>query len=286
MSYKDIKVKGSTGRYTDEFKEAVKGLIREGKNYKEIADLFGIDSINSGYRQLIWKLQRDVHHSVEVKQLKANNTNTEDTSKVSEDAIAEKSDEIILPTAGGGMSMREKKNVLEPECRRPTRQESLKRSKELCQKAIAERAQETVKDSEKLHSSEVSEELVPNAGVAPRAEDIIGVEQEAKNTEPKAEEIVETIMKEAENHRAVLQAPEKILPSPEVLSLVSDLDRQVYNITRLLSAKQMEVALLETNLVTLKEIRSKLVEGFLRRLLYARFYCSRFRDYWFFYRYL
>ena len=88
------------------------------------------------------------------------------------------------------------------------------------------------------------------------------VEQEAKNTEPKDEEIVETIMKEAENHRAVLQASEKILPSPEVLSLVSDLDRQVYNITRLLSAKQMEVALLETNLVTLKEIRSKLVEGF------------------------
>lgn len=69
-------------------------------------------------------------------------------------------------------------------------------------------------------------------------------------------------MKEAENHRAVLQASEKILPSPEVLSLVSDLDRQVYNITRLLSAKQMEVALLETNLVTLKEIRSKFVEGF------------------------
>lgn len=69
-------------------------------------------------------------------------------------------------------------------------------------------------------------------------------------------------MKEAENHRAVSQASEKILPSPEVLSLVSDLDRQVYNITRLLSAKQMEVALLETNLVTLKEIRSKLVEGF------------------------
>lgn len=262
MSYKDIKVKGSTGRYTDEFKEAVKDLIREGKNYKEIVDLFGIDSINSGYRQLIWKLQRDVHHSVEVKQLKANNTNTEDTSKVSEDAIAEKSDEIILPTAGGGMSMREKKNVLEPECRRPTRQESLKCSKELCQKAIAERAQETVKDSEKLHSSEVSEELVPNAGIAPRAEDIIGVEQEAKDTEPKAEEIVETIMKEAENHRAELQLSEKILPSPEVLSLVSDLDRQVYNITRLLSAKQMEVALLETNLVTLKEIRSKLVEGF------------------------
>jgi hypothetical protein len=69
-------------------------------------------------------------------------------------------------------------------------------------------------------------------------------------------------MKEAKNHRAVLQASEKILPSPEVLFLVSDLDRQVYNITRLLSAKQMEVALLETNLVTLKEIRSKLVEGF------------------------
>lgn len=69
-------------------------------------------------------------------------------------------------------------------------------------------------------------------------------------------------MKEAENHRAELQLSEKILPSPEVLSLVSDLDRQVYNITRLLSAKQMKVALLETNLVTLKEIRSKLVEGF------------------------
>lgn len=69
-------------------------------------------------------------------------------------------------------------------------------------------------------------------------------------------------MKEAESYRAVLQASEKILPSPEVLSLVSDLDREVYNITRLLSAKQMEVALLETNLVTLKEIRSKLVEGF------------------------
>lgn len=69
-------------------------------------------------------------------------------------------------------------------------------------------------------------------------------------------------MKEAKSHKAVLQASEKILPSPEVLSLVSDLDRQVYNITRLLSAKQMEVALLETNLVTLKEIRSKLVEGF------------------------
>lgn len=67
MDFKEIKVKGFTGRYTEEFKDAVRDLIKEGKNYKEIADLFGIDSINSGYRQLIYKLQRETFHSVEVK---------------------------------------------------------------------------------------------------------------------------------------------------------------------------------------------------------------------------
>lgn len=112
MDYKKIQVKGSSNRYTEEFKDAVRQLIKEKKNYKEIADLFGIDSINSGYRQLIWKLQREVFDSVDVKQLKANNTNTEDTSKVVESSVASRSDKIVLPTVGGGMSYSEKQKIL------------------------------------------------------------------------------------------------------------------------------------------------------------------------------
>ena len=94
--YRQIQVKNEKNRYTEEFKDAVRQLIKEGNNYKQIADLFSIDSINSGYRQLIWKLQREVFDSVKIKQLKANNTSTEDTAKVSESSVNSKSDKVIL----------------------------------------------------------------------------------------------------------------------------------------------------------------------------------------------
>ena len=236
MDYKKIQVKGSNNRYTEEFKDAVRQLIREKKNYKEIADLFGIDSINSGYRQLIWKLQREVFDSVDVKQLKANNTNTEDTSKVVESSVASRSDKIILPTVGGGMSYSEKQKILTQ-----TAKETIKADSE---KSIDE-FNKTVKEIEKTHSSEVAEEFIPYAGVA-----------------PKAEEIVDTLVKDSKVLASEDKPSEKILPSQDVLSLVSNLDVQIYNLTRLLEAKKMEVSLLESNLETVKIIKGKLVGGF------------------------
>lgn len=79
---------------------------------------------------------------------------------------------------------------------------------------------------------------------------------------PKAEKIVETLLKDSEVLTSDSKPADKILPSPDVLALVSTLDSQVYNLTRLLEAKKMEVSLLETNLATVKEIKSKLVGGF------------------------
>lgn len=236
MDYKKIQVKGSNNRYTEEFKDAVRQLIREKKNYKEIADLFGIDSINSGYRQLIWKLQREVFDSVDVKQLKANNTNTEDTSKVVESSVASKSDKIVLPTVGSGMSYSEKQKILTQ-----TAKETIKADSE---KSIS-KLDKTIKELEKTHSSEVAEEIIPNAGVA-----------------PKAEEVVDTLVKDSKVLTSENKPAEKILPSQDVLSLVSSLDVQIYNLTRLLEAKKMEVSLLESNLETVKTIKEKLVGGF------------------------
>ena len=236
MDFKEIKVKGFTGRYTEEFKDAVRDLIKEGKNYKEIADLFGIDSINSGYRQLIYKLQRETFHSVEVKQLKANNTNTEDTSKVSESSVAVKSDKIVLPTIGNGMSYSEKRKILTQ-----TAKEAIKTDSE---KSISE-FNKTIKETEKTRSSEVAEEISPNAGVVSKVEDV-----------------AETSVKDSKVITSEVKSTEKILPSPDVLSLASNLDVQIYNLTRLLEAKKMEVSLLENNLATIKEIKSRLIGGF------------------------
>lgn len=236
MDFKEIKVKGFTGRYTEEFKDAVRDLIKEGKNYKEIADLFGIDSINSGYRQLIYKLQRETFHSVEVKQLKANNTNTEDTSKVSESSVAVKSDKIVLPTIGNGMSYSEKRKILTQ-----TAKEAIKTDSE---KSISE-FNKTIKETEKTRSSEVAEEIPPNAGVVSKVEDV-----------------AETSVKDSKVITSEVKSTEKILPSPDVLSLASNLDVQIYNLTRLLEAKKMEVSLLENNLATIKEIKSRLIGGF------------------------
>ena len=236
MNFKEIKVKGFTGRYTEEFKDAVRDLIKEGKNYKEIADLFGIDSINSGYRQLIYKLQREIFHSVEVKQLKANNTNTEDTSKVSESSVAVKSDKIVLPTIGNGMSYSEKRKILTQ-----TAKEAIKTDSE---KSISE-FNKTIKETEKTRSSGVAEEIPPNAGVVSKVEDV-----------------AETSVKDSKVITSEVKSIEKILPSPDVLSLASNLDVQIYNLTRLLEAKKMEVSLLENNLATIKEIKSRLIGGF------------------------
>lgn len=236
MDYKKIQVKGSSNRYTEEFKDAVRQLIKEKKNYKEIADLFGIDSINSGYRQLIWKLQREVFDSVDVKQLKANNTNTEDTSKVVESSVASRSDKIVLPTAGGGMSYSEKQKILTQ-----TAKETIK----VNSKKSFEETSKTMKEPKKLNSSDMTEKSIANAGVA-----------------PKAEEIVSTLVKDSKVLTSKSKSTEKILPSQDVLSLVSTLDVQIYNLTRLLEAKKMEVSLLESNLETVKTIKEKLVGGF------------------------
>ena len=236
MDYKKIQVKGSNNRYTEEFKDAVRQLIKEKKNYKEIADLFGIDSINSGYRQLIWKLQREVFDSVDVKQLKANNTNTEDTSKVVESSVASRSDKIVLPTVGGGMSYSEKQRILTQ-----TAKETIK----VNSKKSFEETSKTMKEPKKLNSSDMTEKSIANAGVA-----------------PKAEEIVNTLVKDSKVLTSKSKSTEKILPSQDVLSLVSTLDVQIYNLTRLLEAKKMEVSLLESNLETVKTIKEKLVGGF------------------------
>lgn len=236
MDYKKIQVKGSSNRYTEEFKDAVRQLIKEKKNYKEIADLFGIDSINSGYRQLIWKLQREVFDSVDVKQLKANNTNTEDTSKVVESSVASRSDKIVLPTVGGGMSYSEKQKILTQ-----TAKETIK----VNSKKSFEETSKTMKEPKKLNSSDMTEKSIANAGVA-----------------PKAEEIVSTLVKDSKVLTSKSKSTEKILPSQDVLSLVSTLDVQIYNLTRLLEAKKMEVSLLESNLETVKTIKEKLVGGF------------------------
>lgn len=235
MDYKKIQVKGSSNRYTEEFKDAVRQLIKEKKNYKEIADLFGIDSINSGYRQLIWKLQHEVFDSVDVKQLKANNTNTEDTSKVVESSVASRSDKIVLPTVGG-MSYSEKQKILTQ-----TAKETIK----VNSKKSFEETSKTMKEPKKLNSSDMTEKSITNAGVA-----------------PKAEEIVSTLVKDSKVLTSKSKSTEKILPSQDVLSLVSTLDVQIYNLTRLLEAKKMEVSLLENNLETVKTIKEKLVGGF------------------------
>lgn len=236
MDYKKIQVKGSNNRYTEEFKDAVRQLIKEKKNYKEIADLFGIDSINSGYRQLIWKLQREVFDSVDVKQLKANNTNTEDTSKVVESSVASRSDKIVLPTVGDGMSYSEKQKILTQ-----TAKETIK----VNSKKSFEETSKTMKEHKKLNSSDMTEKAIENAGVA-----------------PKAEEIVSTLVKDSKVLTSKSKSTEKILPSQDVLSLVSTLDVQIYNLTRLLEAKKMEVSLLESNLETVKTIKEKFVGGF------------------------
>lgn len=236
MDYRQIPIKNSNKRYTEEFKDAVRQLIKEGNTYKQIADLFGIDSINSGYRQLIWKLQREVFDSVNVKQLKVNNTNTEDTAKVTEHSVAEKSDKIVLPTVDGGMSYSEKRKILAQ-----TDKVAIKTDSE---KSISE-PNKTIKEIEKTHSSEVAEEIVPNAGVAPRVE-----------------EVVNTLVKDSKVLTSKNNSTEKILPSQDILSLVSNLDVQIYNLTRLLEAKKMEVSLLESNLETVKMIKEKLVGGF------------------------
>lgn len=236
MNYKKIQVKGLNNRYTEEFKDAVRQLIREKKNYKEIADLFGIDSINSGYRQLIWKLQREVFDSVDVKQLKANNTNTEDTSKVVESSVASKSDKIVLPTVGGGMSYSEKQKILTQTTKETIKVNSGKSFEE---------TNKTMKEPEKSNSSDMTEKSTANAGVA-----------------PKAEEVVATLVKDSKVLTSESKSTEKILPSEDVLSLVSNLNVQIYNLTRLLEAKKMEVSLLESNLETVKLIKEKLVGGF------------------------
>lgn len=236
MDYKKIQVKGSNNRYTEEFKDAVRQLIKEKKNYKEIADLFGIDSINSGYRQLIWKLQREVFDSVDVKQLKANNTNTEDTSKVVESSVASRLDKIILPTVGGGMSYSEKQKILTQTTKETIKVNSGKSFEE---------TNKTMKEPEKSNSSDMTEKSIANAGVA-----------------PKAEEVVATLVKDSKVLTSESKSTEKILPSQDVLSLVSNLNVQIYNLTRLLEAKKMEVSLLESNLETVKTIKEKLVGGF------------------------
>lgn len=236
MDYRQIPIKNSNKRYTEEFKDAVRQLIKEGNTYKQIADLFGIDSINSGYRQLIWKLQREVFDSVNVKQLKANNTNTEDTAKVTEPSVAEKYDKIVLPTVGGGMSYSEKRKILTQTAKEAIKIDSEKSINEL---------NKTMKESKKSYSSEVAEEIVPNTGVV-----------------PKAKEVVNTLVKDSKVLTSKNNSTEKILPSQDVLSLVSNLDVQIYNLTRLLEAKKMEVSLLESNLETVKMIKEKLVGGF------------------------
>lgn len=134
------------------------------------------------------------------------------------------------------MSYSEKRKILTQ-----TAKEAIKTDSE---KSISE-FNKTIKETEKTHSSEVAEEISPNAGVVSKVEDV-----------------AETSVKDSKVITSEVKSTEKILPSPDVLSLASNLDVQIYNLTRLLEAKKMEVSLLENNLATIKEIKSRLIGGF------------------------
>lgn len=230
MNYKDIKVKGDTNRYTDEFKDAVRQLIREGKTYKEIADLFGLDSINSGFRQLIWKLQREVFHSVDVKQLKANNTNTEDSAVNTESSVATKSDKIVLPVVDKSLSA---SGVVKP----------------------------TVVTSKEVKKSNSFDKV---AVKKPVLDKVIKQDTNAKALQEttKISTSNETIKEVTKEHKTVENSTVQFTASQDIISLVSSIENKLHNTRVVLEAKKQEVTLLESTINSYEDILDTLKSSF------------------------
>lgn len=230
MDYKTIKVKGDTNRYTEEFKDAVRQLIREGKTYKEVADLFELDSINSGFRQLIYKLQREVFHSVDVKQLKANNTNTEDSAVNTESSVATKSDKVILPVASKALPV---SGVVKP----------------------------TVTTSKEVKKSNSSDKVTMKNSVldeVKKQDTSVKALQETVKI-PTSNETIKEVTKE---HKTVENSTAHFTASQDIISLVSSIENKLHNTRVVLEAKKQEVTLLESTVSSYETILNTLKASF------------------------
>lgn len=230
MDYKDIKIKGDTNRYTEEFKDAVRQLIKDGKNYKEIADLFALDSLNSGFRQLIYKLQREVFHSVSVKQLKANNTSTEESAVNTESSVATKSDKVVLPVV----------------------------DKTIPVSGVVKSAVVTSKEIKKSNSSDRV------AVKKPVLDEVIKQDTNAKALQetvkiPTSNETIKEVIKE---HKTVENSTAHFTASQDIISLVSSIENKLHNTRVVLEAKKQEVALLESTVNSYEDILSTLKSSF------------------------
>lgn len=61
------------GRYTQEFVDAVEKCIKKGMNLNDTAEELAVDWYGSGFRQLYFKLKRDVNMAESIPQMQANN---------------------------------------------------------------------------------------------------------------------------------------------------------------------------------------------------------------------
>lgn len=61
------------GRYTQEFVDAVEKCIKKGMNLNDTAEELAVDWYGSGFRQLYFKLKRDVNMAEAIPQMQANN---------------------------------------------------------------------------------------------------------------------------------------------------------------------------------------------------------------------
>lgn len=230
MNYKDIKIKNDTNRYTEEFKDAVRQLIREGKTYKEVADLFELDSINSGFRQLIYKLQREVFHSIDVKQLKANNTNTEDSAVNTESSVATKSDKVILSVASKALPV---SGVVKP----------------------------TVTTSKEVKKSNSSDKVTMKNSVldeVKKQDTSVKALQETVKI-PTSNETIKEVTKE---HKTVENSTAHFTASQDIISLVSSIENKLHNTRVVLEAKKQEVTLLESTVSSYETILNTLKASF------------------------
>jgi transposase-like protein len=92
-------VKDVKGRYTEEFKSALAELIKQGKTTSEAGKELGVDAFGSGFRQLYYKMQREITYGKELPTLKAKGVKSdkEDTSesKIKTEGFVEETKPIV-----------------------------------------------------------------------------------------------------------------------------------------------------------------------------------------------
>lgn len=92
-----MKIKNENGRYTQEFLQAVNTCISEGKTAGMTAKELGVDPFNSGFRQLFYKLKKDLSEGVSIKRLNAKTVNSEEIHNIKDDGIVIKTaDEVVI----------------------------------------------------------------------------------------------------------------------------------------------------------------------------------------------